>query len=454
MNYIQELLICGSGCPAPMEFGMHPEYAKSLKEQLQAFHETETFSRRRTSVETLRNHLHPEIILIPRDKNRQWIDAWGDDIGIEKIPFHCSSYDFYVDQERQGLFWELEQEPAIWRLNGLSQLGYLTPPKPPRLKRSIVSYTIPQFHNSRLIHSRLMGMMGEVLLSRNGFSPLKRAALVIMLYTHDIATPAGGDSIKRMDKKNLCEEDNYRHFIMRYQLEKKWRKWGYDLDKVVTWVRNQGMWGLFLDVLDKISYVGIDCYSLGLEYPGKIRSLLTRHPLLLDVWQDLRFTPDKQHFYFCDVDRLFRFLLLRAYEHQELLFNPFCRCLDFFLSQKAYPLYRQGILTKDMLLTHDDAWLEGFLEKHYPCQFRGYLCPDELGWKKFKTKKQASEFAASLGQRFNHCEQIKGFNIGLHFPALHNGQIVPVEKALSPARVRFLESINRGTQGHYVYYKK
>ena len=191
-------------------------------------------------------------------------------------------------------------------------------------------------------------MLAEVILARNDFSSKERAPIVLTIGCHDIATPAGGDSIKRIDPKELDEENNFYYILKRHGLIEKWKKhYGFDIKKACSWIKNKGIIGRLLDILDTISYVSLDCYYLGDIHNGTVRQYCLENPLFIDVWQDIQFTSDKKRFGFKSPNRLFTFLLARAYEHQELLLNPEARRLDFYLTKLTKPLYKKGIITKE-----------------------------------------------------------------------------------------------------------
>jgi len=118
--------------------------------------------------------------------------------------FPFSSADFYVDLEEQGLFHEFGRSEAFSRLGGISQLGYLVPPRPEEWDKNVsIAYLLPQFSHTRWIHSLIAAILIEIVLARNGFSEKERGPVVLTAGCHDIAIPAGGDSVKRVDPKGI-----------------------------------------------------------------------------------------------------------------------------------------------------------------------------------------------------------------------------------------------------------
>ena len=398
---------------------------------------------------------HPEVFVIPRDRYLFVVDEWGDAIGFERTVFPFSSTDFYVDAEKEGVFQELLKSNAFFRLGKIEQLGYLVPPRPEEWDKNIsIAYLVPQFHHTRWIHSLIAAILMELILSREVFSREERAPMVLAAGYHDVATPAGGDSIKRVNPESLSEEKNFAWILEYYGLAERWKKqFGFNLALATNWVQGRGVIGNLLDVVDKISYTALDCYYLGLIREGQVRNLCLSHPLVMDVWQDIRFTPDRTNFAFCDPERLFWFLLLRAYEYQEFLFNPYSRALDLFLKRLVQPLYEKGMITKEQLLTHGNDWLQQVLSEYYPQEVKCYIEPEELSWTKLRTAKEQQEFCQKLGDRVDHTEHITGFSTGLDWLVFNKERTVALRKIIDREKIDLLEEVVASTQGYYVYFR-
>lgn len=447
----QVLLLSLASSPAPFSFGQHPKFKRSYRRHKKRFSLGEEIS-----LSALADPRHPEVFIIPRNRFLCVVDEWNDPIGFERTIFPFSSTDFYVERdEKRGLFYELDHAEPFFRLGGISQLGYLVPPRPEEWDKNIsIAYLVPQFIHTRWVHSLLVAILMELILAHNGFSQKERAPIVLTAGCHDIATPAGGDSIKRVDPKNLQEEENFVWVLERYGLAEKWTKqFGFDLVLAKKWVKGKGVFGRLLDVVDKIAYTALDCYYLGLMRPGEIRNLCLKYPLIMDVWQDVEFTSDRSRFFFNHSKRLYRFLLLRAYEHQELLFNPYSRALDLFLKKLVKPLYKKGIITKEQLLAGDDKWLEKILNEYYPQEVKCYIEPEKLSWRKFNTLEERRKFSKKLGARVDHVEYITGFSTGLNWPVLKQGKVVPLRKAISRAKIKLLKDVAASIKGYYVYFR-
>lgn len=441
-------------------FGQHPNFdletyqndaLRALSNGTQEF--SSIITERELPISKLFNHLHPDIFIIPRNKFYWPIDEYGDRIGFEQISFPFSSTDFYVDEEREGgVFYEIYHARPFRRLSAISQLGYLVPPRPKEWGKEIdMTYLFPQFPQTRWIHSLLTAIIMEIVLARNNFSEKERASAVLTAGFHDIATPAGGDSTKRIDFEGLDEEKNFAWVLEYYGLDKRWEeKFGFNLADAERWVAGEGKFGPLLDFIDKISYTAIDCFYLGMNREGKVRKLCLNHPLVMDIWQDIIMLDGK--FIFSNHENLFNFLLLRMYEFQELLYNPYSRVLDLFLKNLAEPLYRKGIITREQLLTEDDNWLHTVLEKHYPGKMSWIIEPEKLSWKKFSTEEEQKKFCKKLGPCLSHAERIFKFNTGLDFPVLNEGEVIPLREALPKEKTEMLEKIAASMMGYYVYY--
>lgn len=452
--------------PAPFIFGEHPDFGENFRRHQEKRRNLvgryvekerldEMFEGKKISLSDLTDPRHPEVFVIPRDSYIYVVDECDEAIGFERIVFPFSSTDFYVDIDKEGLFNELCRSEAFSRLGNVTQLGYLVPPRPEEWDENLsIAYTLPQFRHTRWIHSLLAAILTELILARNGFSREERVSMVLTAGCHDIALPAGGDSVKRVDPENLSEEKNFSWLLEYRGLAKCWtKKFGFKLKLAQDWVEGKGVFGQLLDTIDKICYTALDCYQIGLIRQGQIRNLCLQHPLVMDVWQDILFTPCHTSFAFSQPERLFWFLLLRAYEYQELIFNPYSRALDLFLKKLVQPLYKEGLITREQLLTHDDVWLHQVLSECYPQKIKWYIEPEKLSWKKFETAKEQKRFCAELNSGVEHIEYITGITSGLDFLVFDQEKIVPLRQVISKDKIELIEEVVASTRGYYVYYQ-
>lgn len=276
---------------APFSFGKHPDFEKDFRKnrkrarclikkgRLEKFEEA--VMGKKTYLSELFNPKHPDVFLIPRCKHLFVVDDWEDAIGFERISFPFSSTDFYVDIDKEeSVFYPFGHSGAFFRIGGIDQLGYLVPPRPDDWDKNVsVAYIMPQFPHTRWIHSMITAILMEVILSRNGFSKKDRDPKVLTAASHDIAIPAGGDSVKRVDPDNLREEDNFIWVLQYYGLEKAWSEnFSFNSELAKEWVEGNGVFGELLDAIDKISYTALDCYYLGLTREGKVRDSCSKNP--------------------------------------------------------------------------------------------------------------------------------------------------------------------------------
>ncbi len=461
-------LISGINLPRREQFfGCHPDFKKHFKEcekKVLQERRSELMLGEKISLDDLYSSIHPEIYIIPRSKHFNVFDHWEDTIGIERVALPFSSNDFYVDvdyyrKEKSALV-ELWNTASFFRLGRISQLGYLVPPRtylPDENEK--VYYFFPQFPHNRLMHSWLTAILADVVLARCGFSRNERSPFVLTAGCHDLATPAGGDSVMRIDPQNLSEETNFSYLLKREGLDKKWSKeFGFNLEESQEWVNGKGTMGKLLTMIDKMTYEALDCYWVGSMGPGKIRNFIKRNPLVMDVWETIQVTPDRSHFYIADSARLYKLLVLRALEFQELLLDPYCRVLDHTLHKEIEALYQKKAITKDDLLTFDDSWLNLFLQEHSKRRKRhlSFLAtPDDYLWVKLETQEESEKFGKKLGNKFSHSEYIRPFSTGLDWNTINEKkEIVPAREEISFKKVRHLERIANSFAGWYVYYLK
>jgi len=369
---------------APVSYGCHPRYELSCKRF------NKDASKRRKRGEFCAENKVPlaslrkvgNVYLVPRDRYIDVVDDFGDVVAggnLDKAVLPFSSWDFYADIYDDDYFRELRNY-AFFRLGEISQLGYLVPPRPEDWDPAAsIVYYVPAFPHTRWAHSRLVLFLTEAILAANGYLEKERLPRVLTAAFHDSAIPAGGDSVKRVAPKELDEEENFKWLLDYYGLTQKWSKeYGFDIQAAKQSVRGQGADGKQLDYVDKMAYTALDCYHIGYNRPCNVRTFGLKNPLVMDVWQDLKIKEDRSGWAFTNPDRLFSFLLFRAYEHTDLLMNPYSRALDFFFTKLVKPLYEKGVITKEQLLTKGDNWLRDVLAASFPDKNISVIIEPEL----------------------------------------------------------------------------
>ncbi len=212
---------------APFSYGCHPKYEYSCKK----FYRNN--ERKRRQGEFYEGNRVPlaeipksgNVYLVPRDKYMAIVDEVRNIVAIgnfDKAMFPFSSHDFYADIYEDKYFQELLHY-AFFRLGEISQLGYLVPPRPEDWNPDVsISYYVPAFPHTRWAHSRLVAFLMEVMLANHGFTGKERLPIVLTAAYHDVAIPAGGDSIKRVAPEELDEENNFEWLLNYHGLAKKW----------------------------------------------------------------------------------------------------------------------------------------------------------------------------------------------------------------------------------------
>ena len=439
--------------------GYHPRYLKNFLRLWKKCLEEKNFEikTRTVSIKRFYDPRHPGVYVLP---GQEFLLFSEDDDFCEhifplyKVCLPFSSNFLYADLDQDSLIKEMMMNPALLRLSRISQLAYLVPPEKDDFSYSVY-YFPPFFKHTRWHHSYLTALLAYVILARNGFPAAVTVPFVLAAGTHDIAIPAGGDSVVRIDPKILHEENNYAEVMRLSGLARKWKhEYAFDLSRAKTWIKNKHALGRFLDVVDKLSYVALDSLAVAREGIWELASFLKQKPLLMDVWQDIRFT-NEDHFYFRNPGRLYDFLFLRALEHKYLLFHPRARSLDFLYTEYVGRLYRSGQIAKNDLITRDNDWLQSLLEKNFPDRFRVYVSPDELVSVKFSDPELRNRFCAGIKDReIDHLDDIKKFNLCLDWPVLHQGVFKTLREAINPRKVDDIEKIADDCAGYYVYLKK
>lgn len=439
-------------------FGQHPKFMYSRERYIRkarkkgALAYFQAHEGRPIALQELADPRHPSVVLIPRDQFLCPLNEFDEPIGFEQNQICFSSHNMYINRDNDWVFDALQQAP-FWRLGDIPQLGYLAPANP-----DMSTYLSPTFGHTRWIHSLLAAGFAEVILARNGFSLKQRAPIVLTVGCHDIATPIGGDAIKAIDPQLLDEEENFTWILKRYKLDELWKKqFSFCVEVAAGWVKNHGVIGRLLDIVDKFSYVMLDCYHIGYAQNGSIRQFGFEHPLFMDVWNDVVFSPDKRRLGFRDPIRLYHFLYARALEHVELLHNPRSRLIDFCIANLVRPLYKKGAITKEDLLTMGKEEFYFRLSKHYPARRLNpeFISLNSMDFKRFPTEQRADAFAARLPHVF-HREHLKGFNPCLDWPIANDdacSSTRPLRDCLSLERTQQLESLVDQVRGYIVYWR-
>lgn len=279
--------------------------------------------------------------------------------------------DFCFGVQSSGLIHEVAIALGVFRLENIRQLSFLTHPRragtSPSPERSL------GFNHSRYLHSLVVMATASLIGRQVGLSQYDLIHLQVAGLTHDVLTPAGGDTIKDIDPETFNEDIHYSELFID---NKKWEsvREKYDLNEelLAEIIRGEGILGRILDIADKTSYVAHDCdaylesrsgeesadHGISLLY-DMLRSLGDRACAL---WDCVRLRGSD--IVITDAKRLAGFLKLRAMMFRYLYYDLSARSYGHFLTTVIVEsLYQSGEITKEALLKMNDNDLDAFLDR-------------------------------------------------------------------------------------------
>jgi hypothetical protein len=355
------------------------------------------------------------------------------------IPFSRSKFLFNAENFGAAFF-EVEEIARLRRVNQLQRLTH-----PSTNKDS--GYLWFPFPQSRFDHSILFLAIAKIVLTEVGFSQQFIGKFLLVLLTHDIATPAGGDATMRLNKWFFCEVKNYRRHMIEFGISTKW-KLLYDFDdkEAAGLVEGIDAAGFLVTVFDRMSYTALDVYHLGKNKPAKIAKMLKKYPYIMDIWREICIS--KNAVYFSNPFNLYHFLHLRALMHSEFYLNPDCRGLEHLFFSETKKMFQAGEISVDDLRCKDDHWLESVVRNGKASSW--CTNPEEVSWQRFECEQDADVFCRENEKAF-HKEHIGPFEIGMNWLVAHKGKIRPLQEVLPKKYVHEMESLSREREGWYVY---
>ncbi|NTW22253.1 hypothetical protein HGA34_01755 [Candidatus Falkowbacteria bacterium] len=356
-----------------------------------------------------------------------------------ELPYSSFSMQVRYDSLLERLF----REKIFLRQAGINQLQHLVPSNCPEDELK----NIPYFPHSRLTHAKIVAAIGLVLLGREGYSTVDQLRFAAAAAFHDAATPAGGDTVIRIDRDKFCEEANFAKVMADNQLDRRWRFFGFNLEEAQEWVSGQGRFGQLLDTLDKISYTILDVYFLikSGHAPKTLLALVEGDTFFGDVWQDLSFKGGQLHFK--DNLRLLRFLQIRAIMHDQLYKNPQCRKLELAYSRAIENLCLANAITTDNLLNEDDTWLARQLEPIDHVRMNA-----KIKHRHFRRQALCDAYRQRLNGRFIFTEYAKAFSTGLDWLVQQQAGPSPLADVLSPYQVDNLTRLSGHREGWHMFF--
>jgi HD superfamily phosphohydrolase len=367
-----------------------------------------------------------------------------------------------------GLCEDLSQVYNLHRLSRIKQLGFL---QAPWFKDSL--YANPIADHNRFMHSLDVMAMATVIganlkLDRRQMNTLRMAA-----FTHDMGTPAGGDSVMLVDPEAFDEDLHYPEFLNRPGWKRIRDTYAIDRRMLIRTILNQGLLGQILDIADKLAYTARDlhCCLPYLEYGRKhmdqytleeLFRLVELHPQVCGIWDSI--TIDNRRMAFKDAERLGVFLKVRALMFREVYYHANARFGEYLVARVLVKaLYKSGKITRAELLTMGDEELSARLDHEYGTdrnRTTSSLVEDIVqggGAKRrtFATSAEAEVFLASLraeGNPFSLLEDIvKTIKVRGDFLVLTVHGPKPYS-VVCPDAYQELEEMVRPFQQVHVYY--
>lgn len=417
--------------------------------------------------------------------NPQKIEANFDSIKKQEVPpgLFESDEDFYAKDENgnlmpgnitEDIYWAVHHMLPFERLMYIKQLALLT-----YSAEDEVNYYAkgPGFHQTRDNHSFLTARPLELMMRINNFPQSEVNNGIIAGMIHDIATPPFGDPTKEIDPGVLNEEVAVQKFLDKYDLAAL-ERFGFDKEKVLAAIRNEGTLGKLLDIADKISYTSIDSFNYVGELDPEHRSigaldstikpmkaLVDNDPKWANIYQEVRIDKYDDEPFFTNAHRLSTFLELRALMYKALYLNPHCRGQDMLYKMLMQPLYSREpnpdypFNSENLLyLTDDDAnriilksWY--FLDQKRHLSFQLGVLPD---YTKVKNSKNVSRKIRELqkkGALVIGSETIRKFNPATNFRARDpkDGNIKPFSE-IFPEKAAELDAMVDYCNQTVVYY--
>ncbi|MFA9262311.1 MAG: hypothetical protein ACEQSB_03060 [Undibacterium sp.] len=287
--------------------------------------------------------------------------------------------------ECDGFIHDVAEALNVFRLGEIRQLGFLHDPV---VNDNTADIGLAEnFHHTRLLHSSTVMATAALIAHQIRLPKSLTRHLLVAALTHDILTPAGGDSVKPIDPDGLDED---KHYPEAFRNNPRWevvrKRYGLDETLLAKTVAGQGLLGQLLDVADKTTYVDhdVDAY-LKWNNPRKFRQLVPPAGFV-EIWQLWKKLGQKAcrlwdsleliegRLVITNPSRLAGFLRLRALMFRHLYFNPRARYREQMLALLVIePLYHEGRLTRGMLLQMTDYDLMRWIDRETNCDIKEHL---------------------------------------------------------------------------------
>lgn len=305
---------------------------------------------------------------------------------------------------------------GLFRLDNVRQLGYLHQPIARRMDDG--SILGERTSHTRYEHSLNVMAVMTAILSNNGADRKMMDHGRIAALTHDILTPAGGDTIKYIDPPAFDEDAHYPAILESPPVRSFMDEFELDGDLLSKTILNQGVLGQVLDLADKIAYVSRDCdtfMNISRNPVGRnfIENALSRaDQAICSLWDCVEIVGEQV--IVSDSRRLADFLRLRILLFKYMYFHPQSRVMEFALINVLVRyFYHTGQIAKEMLLSMTDDQLDqklSFLAEGAWNNYRSFFSDlavyddfDDIG----KAKRQQTELI-ERGEIFCVIENLTG----------------------------------------------
>ncbi len=366
--------------------------------------------------------------------------------------------------EEGGLMEDAFHTFRLGRLGNIRQLAYLHDP----LSEGLAM----RFDQTRYCHVLDVMALATIMASRNGLPKREIRTLRVAAFTHDVLTPAGGDTTKTVDRKAFDEDLHYEEAFERFAAEPFLRRHRLSKKRLVDVIHNRGVLGKLLDLADKIAYVGRDAESYihrvhptvfreRERYPPsyrRLRKLVFREfPAVCGLWDSV--VVDGDRVIVTDGERLGAFLELRARLFRDLYYSPAARFLEHTVASVIIrDLYETGILTRERLLTMEDWELDREIQlvsRFHHVSGMVVLGQDHAFVETFKTREEVERREDELEREGNYMVLVEEFvgatGNGTKIQTARNGRVASFAE-LYPERAECLDNIMKNNKPYRLYY--
>ena len=325
---------------------------------------------------------------------------------------------------------KVQRTYSLERLDSVAQLSYLQDPDTPPQDRA---FSI-RFTHTRLAHSLDVAALAAVIIYNNqewfDVRPGHDLVLLTAALTHDVLTPAGGDTTKSIDFAAFDEDVHYPETIKEPGVAAFLQKHSIDPDLLCATIRGKGPLGSILDLVDKLAYTRHDVlrfegstdwnrHSWGSQSPSRAElTPLVSSPNALAVWQDV--VVDDDGVLLKETGAFVRAFLVRASMFRLLYTRAEARFHESLIAHTILSfLYDTEQITREYLLSAWDCELTSKIDEILGERFMYGVGHYDAQYRAFDTMAEAREFERSLveqGHWFVQTENVGGFfKPGTHF---------------------------------------